>query len=351
MIRCQELVNDYYIEKSRDFQVLCRIYDYALNSLKYNIDSMQNLTDTRSIKDTVLPLLGDKLGIYDKEAYSNREMLDALPIAIKYKGSLKSINILLNAFLDSMDVFDNAIALYAKDDKTANEVSSILRRPIKPFSIVIVLSTYPNLTNLHVLNTYLDMVVPTGLIVEYMFGMNNEYFDRFKYKEYTFLFYTHEHTYEYEDSKVTVPYISMIRGKEDRFKSTFNYVGTDNVRLTREFVGDSSGATQYKLKHTAVPLPPATNIAIYQIDLDPATGEEIRSELVYSESGIYIIDIPDNKVSYIEYYYNKTKEFIDRVTTGKATDEDNGDTLDALVGSVSMATIMSKEQYKEVDNE
>ena len=88
MIRYQEMVPDYYIEKSRDFQVLCRMYDFAMNGLKYNIDSMQSLTDTRNIKDTVLPLLGDKFGIYDKEAYANRQMLEALPIAIKYKGSL-----------------------------------------------------------------------------------------------------------------------------------------------------------------------------------------------------------------------------------------------------------------------
>ena len=54
MIRTQEMVPDYYIEASRDFQVLCRLYDFAMNSLKFNIDSMQELTDTRNIKDTVL---------------------------------------------------------------------------------------------------------------------------------------------------------------------------------------------------------------------------------------------------------------------------------------------------------
>ena len=138
MFRYQEMVPDYYIEASRDFQVLCRMYDFTLNSLKYNIDSMQQLTDTRNIKDTVLPLLGDKLGIYDKEAFSNRQLLDALPIAMKYKGSLKSIKILLNAFLDSMDVFENALALHSKDEESAAEISEILRRPIPTYSIVII---------------------------------------------------------------------------------------------------------------------------------------------------------------------------------------------------------------------
>ena len=232
MIRYQELVPDYYIEASRDFQVLCRMYDFAANSLKYNIDSIQQLTDTRKIKDTVLPLLGDKLGIYDKEAFSNRQMLEALPIALKYKGSLKSVNILLNAFLDSMDVFDTALALHSKDEESAAEISSILRRPIQPFSIVIVLSTFPSLTNLHILNTYLNMVIPSGLIVEYSFGIHKEYFERFKYKEYTFLFYTHEHNYM--DQGITVPYISMVKNKDDKYSAVFEYTGEDE--RTRNFI-------------------------------------------------------------------------------------------------------------------
>ena len=128
------MVPDYYIEKSRDFQILCRMYDFAMNGLKYNIDSMQSLTDTRKIKDTVLPLLGDKLGIYDKEAYANRQMLEALPIAIKYKGSLKSVKVLLNAFLDSMDIFETAIVMYAKTSEEAEEISGILDRKVNPYS-------------------------------------------------------------------------------------------------------------------------------------------------------------------------------------------------------------------------
>ncbi|MBQ6632087.1 MAG: hypothetical protein IJH55_08315, partial [Romboutsia sp.] len=303
MIRYQEMVPDYYIEASRDFQVLCRMYDFAMNSLKYNIDSMQNLTDTRNVKDTVLPLLGDKLGIYDKEAFANRQMLEALPIALKYKGSLKSVNILLNAFLDSMDVFDNALALHSKDEESAAEISEILNRPIGTYSIVIILSTFPSLTNLHVLNTYLDMVIPTGLVVEYAFGLNREYFERFKYKEYTFLFYTHRHTYSTEG--ITAPYISMVKGKDDRYSAIFNYVGTDNISSRKEFVGDTQGTVSYTLKHDAVPIPPATNVLVYQINKNKETGVETEIALTYSSSGTYSITIPADCMTYIKYNYNK----------------------------------------------
>lgn len=333
MIRYQEMVPDYYIEASRDFQVLCRMYDFAMNSLKYNIDSIQNLTDTRNIKDTVLPLLGDKLGIYDKEAFANRQMLEALPIALKYKGSLKSVNILLNAFLDSMDVFDSALALHSKDEESAAEISEILNRPIGTYSIVIILSTFPSLTNLHVLNTYLNMVIPTGLVVEYAFGLHREYFERFKYKEYTFLFYTHRHSYTTEG--ITVPYISMVKGKDDYYSATFNYVGTDNISVRTEFVGDVQGTVSYTLKHDAVPIPPATNVLVYQVDKNKETGATTETLLTYSSSGTYSITIPDDSVTYVKYNYNKTKEFIDKVIS------------DVDVNAVSLATVMSRDQFTE----
>lgn len=190
MIRFQECVPDYYIEESRDFQVLCRLYDFTYNALKYNIDSMGSLTNTRFVKDTVLPLTGDKFGIYDKDSYSNRYLLEALPIALKYKGSLKSVNILINAFLDSEEVFDYVTAFHSKDEDSAKEISELLDREVKPYSIVIFLSSYPNMTNLRILNEYLKMVIPSGMIVEYMFGVNIKILEQFKYKEYVFLFFT-----------------------------------------------------------------------------------------------------------------------------------------------------------------
>lgn len=190
MIRFQEWVNDYYVEKSRDFQVLCRLYDFTLNAVKYNIDSMHTITDTRMAKDTILPLIGDKFGIYDKESYSNRYLLEALPIALKYKGSLKAVNILINAFLDSEEIFDYVTAFISKDEDSAKEISEILNRDVKPYTIIIFISDYPNMTNLHILNEYLKMVIPSGMLVEYMFGINKVILEKFRYKEYVFLFFT-----------------------------------------------------------------------------------------------------------------------------------------------------------------
>lgn len=216
MIRYQEMVPDFFIEKSRDFQVLCRLYDFTLNATKYNIDSMNAITDTRRAKDTILPLIGDKFGIYDRESYSNRFLLEALPIALKYKGSLKAVNILINAFLDSQEIFDYVTAFVSKDEDSAVEISEILNRDVKPYTIVIFISDYPDMTSLHILDEYLQMVIPSGMIVEYMFGLNKVIFEKFRYKEYVFLFYTNESNI----GGTIVQDISLVKNRDDKYVGT-----------------------------------------------------------------------------------------------------------------------------------
>ncbi len=225
MIRTQEMVPDYFIEKSRDFQVLCRLYDFAFNALKYNVDSMRAVTDTRMAKDTVLPLIGDKFGIYDKLAYSNRFLLEALPIALKYKGSLKAVSILINAYLDSEDIFDYAAAFNCKDEESAKEMSELLNREVKPYSITIFLSDYPSMTNLHILNEYLKMVLPSGMIVEYMFGTSFKIIEKFKYKEYVFLFFTNKISMEHQ----VINPVSLVKSSSDKYSG-------DTSGVTDEFV-------------------------------------------------------------------------------------------------------------------
>lgn len=241
MLRFQEMVNDYYIEKSRDFQVLCRLYDFTLNAVKYNIDSMSAITDTRAAKDTVLPLIGDKFGIYDKEAYSNRYLLEALPIALKYKGSLKAVNILINAFLDSEEIFEYVTAFISKDEESAEEISEILRRDVKPYTIVIFISDYPNMTNLHILNEYLKMVIPSGMIVEYMFGLNKRIFEKFRYKEYVFLFFTAD---TMDSDNMMIHDVSLVKDRDIKYSGEVpaQYEGNEFVESVLEDIDINSVA-------------------------------------------------------------------------------------------------------------
>ena len=51
----------------------------------------------------------------------------------------------------------------------------------------------------------------------------------------------------------------------------------------------------------------------------------------------YQVNLPSDCTTYIQYDYNKTKEFIDKVTR------------DIDINSVSLATVMNKDQFSEVN--
>ena len=240
-----------------------------------------------------------------------------------------------------MDIFKNAIAMYARTEEEAEEISSILNRTIRPFSLVIILSTFPNLTNLHVLDTYLKMVIPTGMIVDYGFGLKKIYLDKFKYKEYVFLYYTKTRTYD--DEPMTVPMVSLIKNKSESYGHypVFTYTGTDNLKKYRQLVGENTSRSQteeltIELRHTAAPLPPASTVEIYQIDLDLDTNTETVTLIDYQESGTYTIEIPPHSISYVQYYYNKMTEFIDKINEA-----------DFDVNSVAIGAVMSKDEFEE----
>lgn len=346
MIRTQEMVPDYYVEKSRDFQVLCRLYDYTLNSLKYNVDSMLSLTDTRAVKDTILPLMGDKFGIYDSEAYTNRQLLEALPIAVKHKGSLKGVKILLNAFLDSMEVFDYAVAYHSKDKQSAEEISALLNRKVDIYTVVIILSTVPSLTNLHILNEYMQMVIPTGMKIEYSFGIIKKHLDKFKYSENTFLYYTH--TEDYGDDEV-YPYIGFVKNKNDRYKidlkdiyypgGTFIFADKKFIKITQETIDGPIGEEiTYKLKHTALPDPNDESIGIkahvYMTNPNENTGRNLDLDVSIGNEITFVLDSQYTLFT-VQYYCNKEEEFINRTIS------------DVDINSVSLGTVEGKVKVEE----
>ena len=133
---------------------------------------------------------------------------------------MHSVLMLINAFLDYMDVFDFATVYNAKDEESAAQVSLILNRDISTYTLVIVLSTYPNLTNLRILDTYLRMVVPTGMFIQYVFGFNKKILDIYKYEDFVILYYTKEEQMDSEDSN-KYQTISMVKGSGD----THTYTG------------------------------------------------------------------------------------------------------------------------------
>lgn len=108
IIRLQDNTPAAYVENSRDFQLVCRAYDSALNGVKFYIDSILDLSDTNQISNPLLPLLQTKLGFYTLYSHGDRELkhaLRAFPYIMKNKGSLKAINMAIRAWLKAERIY------------------------------------------------------------------------------------------------------------------------------------------------------------------------------------------------------------------------------------------------------
>lgn len=105
MIRLQDYTPEIYYKQSRDFQVLGRLYDVVLNSVKTNSDSLYYLPIADSTMQTrMLDLLAYTLGFTAKHQYSNTQLAAVCSIfssLLKLKGSISAIQLLGDTLLSS----------------------------------------------------------------------------------------------------------------------------------------------------------------------------------------------------------------------------------------------------------
>lgn len=151
--RLQNNVPDVYVSESRDFQLLLRLYDSIFGGLKYDVDTMQYLTDTRHIRNNILPLLSTKLGFFSNLRLDDRALrmiLEALPYFLQYKGSLQGIKDVVNLYLKIMNETGSVLISYSSEG-----VGNILDHTIQFGSDI-------EFTNLPLLDTLLDLVLPVG---------------------------------------------------------------------------------------------------------------------------------------------------------------------------------------------
>jgi len=151
MFRIQDMVPEVYPDQSRDFQMFCRAYDVAFNGVKQAIDSMNYLSSTQLCDSSVLQLLQSKLGFFTSIAATDDDMrcvLQAFPHIIKYKGSKKAIEYIVNLYSRLVAATDISIDITEKG--RVIELSS--NTPIKKTELLVALLKY---------------IIPTGYTVDY----------------------------------------------------------------------------------------------------------------------------------------------------------------------------------------
>lgn len=210
MFRVENNVPDVYINESRDFQLIARLYDLAIQSSRFSIDSLKNVSDTHYCNEQLLPLLATKVGLFDNISATDtqyRHILAAFPYIIRYKGCYEGIRLILNLFAR---MHNTSLSL---DTSMIHEegVVTILLDKVVP--------------NLNVMNTLLNYIRPVGTIITYAIKTEISSSDSYKYIDH--------------DVKVVVPpsdsnEVSVVIRSEDADYTRLNNIGTSILHSPEE---------------------------------------------------------------------------------------------------------------------
>lgn len=103
IFRLQNNVPDVYVNKSRDFQIFCRLVDLYFATTKNGADGVLKTLSATTCPDNLLQLLQSKVGYvsYDITVYTEqlRKILDVFPYLIKQKGTYAGIYKTVGLFL------------------------------------------------------------------------------------------------------------------------------------------------------------------------------------------------------------------------------------------------------------
>lgn len=165
MFRTQDNVPEYYVNTSRDFQLLCRLKDAAFGGVKYTIDSLCHSCNTMEMNNILLPLLKSKVGFFSKETLSEdqlRVLLAAFPAIVRYKGSKKSIESAINAWFKLNQMEGTLI------DIDIDQIDHLIRLYIDSETI-----------DTSLLDEVFHYILPTAYFIEYIFASSVQKTDEY----------------------------------------------------------------------------------------------------------------------------------------------------------------------------
>lgn len=98
MIKTKNSVPEVYYNRSRDFQLLGRIYDIIFNYLKTNVQILDTLPYSEDIDDKLIPLLSTTLGFKQTHEYNTQQLkvvCSSFIHILRNKGNFSAITELL----------------------------------------------------------------------------------------------------------------------------------------------------------------------------------------------------------------------------------------------------------------
>lgn len=109
MIKTKTSVPAVYYNRSRDFQLLGRIYDVVFNYIYSNTAMINTLPLTKEIDDSLLDLVSTTLGFKYSPHYTTKQLravCSIFALALRNKGNILSIELAIYALLQAEGISD-----------------------------------------------------------------------------------------------------------------------------------------------------------------------------------------------------------------------------------------------------
>lgn len=148
MIRTQKLVPKVYYNHSRDFQLIGRLYELVLNSVKTNSDLIYNIPNGPNMDNDLLELLSTTIGFKSTHNYNVdqlKSLCSCFAEIIRSKGSIRAIEKTCNALVGAEGITDSVYI----DDKSSKDT--------------LILYVPQELSDTNLLKDLMNYILPAGL--------------------------------------------------------------------------------------------------------------------------------------------------------------------------------------------
>ena len=115
MFRFEDNVSKYLVNESRDFQLLCRIYDILYMGQRADVKTIQDLNSPSKCKTNVLHLLASKVGFFTDKYVDEtvlRNITSAFKYVTKYKGTIEAVKEAVIAILKAESTLESPTIIY-----------------------------------------------------------------------------------------------------------------------------------------------------------------------------------------------------------------------------------------------
>lgn len=156
-VQLENMVPEYYVNRSRDFQLLCRTLNVFLGASEEQSRKIVSNWDVETLDESLLPLMARKLGFLGNDYIPPkilRNICKAWPRILKYKGTLQAVREAAYA------VFSAYQEIYSLE---------VVKKDGDPFTIVIISSASQG--DEYYLDLILPYLVPAGMAWEYILGL------------------------------------------------------------------------------------------------------------------------------------------------------------------------------------